>query len=109
MSQLLPLLILALGIWFWLDSVRTKELATEICSYACRHRNFQFLDDTVGLVRVGIKRDAQGRLRIRRWYRFDYSVEGVGRCTGNAFMLGLDLEAIELYTPPAVDIGQDLD
>ena len=39
--------LLLLG-WFWLDSLRARELATEICRAACRQRDLQFLDQTAG-------------------------------------------------------------
>lgn len=102
MTQVLLLLLLAAAIWFWMDTLRTKEIATRLCIHACRTRQVQFLDGTVCLVRLGIKRDANGRLRIRRWYRFDFSLEGIGRRRGNLLLLGLDLEALDLDVPPIV-------
>ena len=54
----------------------------------------QFLDGTVALVRVGIRWTNAG-LRIRRMYRFDFSLEGVGRRTGYIIMLGTRLEIID--------------
>ena len=93
----LILFILLLG-WFWLDSLRTREIATGICRAACERRQVQFLDQTVALRRLGLRWPPQG-LRFRRVYRFDYSEEGVGRCTGYLVMLGVDLEEISLGLP----------
>jgi len=95
----LPIIIciLLLG-WFWLDSLRTREIALGICRAACERSGVQFLDQTIFLRRLGVRWPAQG-LRFRRVYRFDYSEEGVGRRTGYLVMLGVDLEEISLGLP----------
>jgi hypothetical protein len=82
----LVLLILAV-IWFWLDSARCRETAVQFCASACRERDIQFLDQTVGLRRLGIGWTSSG-LRLRRTYRFDYSEEGHERHSGHLVMLG---------------------
>jgi Protein of unknown function (DUF3301) len=87
----------ALG-WFWLDSLRTREIATGICQSVCQRRQVQFLDQTVALRRVGLRWPRQG-LRLRRVYRFDFSEEGVGRRTGYLVMVGMDLQEISLGLP----------
>jgi len=91
------LLIAAIG-WFWLDSLRAREIALGICQAACEQRHVQFLDQTVALRRLSVRWPPQG-LRFRRVYRFDYSEEGVGRRTGSLVMLGLDLVEISLGLP----------
>ncbi len=95
----LPLIIfiVLLG-WFWLDSLRTREIAIGICRVACERRQVQFLDQTVALRRLGLRWPHQG-LRFRRVYRFDYSEEGAGRRIGYLVMLGVDLEEISLGLP----------
>jgi hypothetical protein len=95
----LPIIIIALAIgWFWLDSLRAREIATGICRAACEQRQLQFLDQTVALRRIGVRWPPQG-LRFRRVYRFDYSEEGTGRRTGHLVMLGLNLEELSLGLP----------
>jgi hypothetical protein len=90
----LLLLLVALG-WFWLDSLRARELATAICHAACKQREVQFLDQTVALCRIGIRWLPEG-LRLRRVYRFDFSQEGVGRHTGSITMLGTVFQKLEM-------------
>jgi len=86
--------------WFWLDSLRARELATEICRAACRRRAVQFLDQTVALRELRATRTDSG-LKLRRLYRFEFSEEGIGRRSGHLVLLGLDLEAIDLDLPEA--------
>ena len=98
MENLLAILALLLLGWFWLDSLRAREIATGISRGACEQRDVQFLDQTVALRKLGVRWGSDG-LRVRRVYRFDFSEEGVGRHTGYLILLGLDLEEITLGLP----------
>jgi len=98
-SLLLISLLLAVA-WFWLDSLRARELATGVAAAMCARRDLQFLDQTVALVRLGLGRSVAG-LRLRRVYRFDYSEEGLGRHTGHLVMLGTAVEEFSLGLPSA--------
>ncbi len=98
MNNLLAILALLLLGWFWLDSLRARELAIGICRAACEQRGVQFLDQTVALRRLAVRRTQDG-LRLRRVYRFDFSEEGVGRRNGYLVILGLDLESLSLGLP----------
>ncbi|MCG6965514.1 MAG: DUF3301 domain-containing protein [Chromatiaceae bacterium] len=93
-NSLLPFLALLLLAWVWLDGARAREFATVLARRYCEHRGLQFLDETVSLARIGIRWTNQG-LRIRRMFRFDFSLEGVGRRTGHVLMLGNRLETID--------------
>jgi hypothetical protein len=84
--------------WFWLDSLRAREIALGVCQAACAQRQVQFLDQTVALKKLSLRWPAQG-LRLRRVYRFDFSEEEVGRQTGSLIMLGQDLVEISLGLP----------
>jgi hypothetical protein len=95
----IPIILIALLIgWFWLDSLRAREIATGICRAACEHHQVQLLDQTVALRRLAVRWPPQG-LRFRRVYRFDFSEEGLGRRTGHVTMLGQDLIEISLGLP----------
>jgi hypothetical protein len=108
-SLALILVLIALG-WLWLDSLRARELATGLAAEMCRRRGLQFLDETVALARMGLRRTAGG-IRIRRLYRFDYSEGGMGRHTGHVLMVGTAVEDFSLGlpgngTPQAPDDGE---
>ncbi len=94
-------LLLAIG-WFWLDSLRAREIAIGICQAACRQRDLQFLDQAVALRRLGPAWRSEG-LRLRRVYRFDFSEEGVGRRSGYIVMRGLVLEELSFGLPDRPD------
>ena len=98
MDSLLAIFALLLLGWFWLDSLRARELAIGICRAACDERDFQFLDQAVALQRLGVARTPNG-LRLRRVFRFDFSEEGVGRRSGYVVLRGIDLEAFSLGLP----------
>jgi hypothetical protein len=110
-NALFPLLVVMLLAWLWLDSSRAREFANVLAQRYCNNRGMQFLDQTVALCRVGLRWTSSG-LRIRRMFRFDFSLEGAGRHTGYVLMLGAQLEAIddglprddepEAATPPIV-------
>ncbi|RKT44581.1 DUF3301 domain-containing protein [Thiocapsa rosea] len=98
MSNLLAVFFLLLLGWFWLDTMRAREIATEICKTACRQRDLQFLDQTVAMRRLGLAWRSEG-LRMRRVYRFDFSEEGVGRRSGYLVMRGMTLEDLSFGLP----------
>lgn len=102
MDNLLAIFLLLLIGWFWLDSLRSREIATGVCQAACKQRGLQFLDQAVALRKLGLAWRAEG-IRIRRVYRFDFSEEGVGRRSGHIVMRGLALEDLSFGLP--TDIG----
>jgi hypothetical protein len=93
---LITLLLVSLLIWFWLDNRRSHEIAVGVCKHICRQANVQLLDDTVSLCRIGVRRNARGRLRFRRMFNFDYSDDASNREQGYIIMLGTDLEAVTI-------------
>lgn len=101
MSNLLAVLLLLLLGWFWLDSLRARELAVGICKAACEASGLQLLDQAVALRRLGLSWRGDG-IRLRRVYRFDYSEEGVGRHTGSLVLRGIDLEELSFGLPDRI-------
>jgi hypothetical protein len=101
MSNLSAILLLLLLGWFWLDSLRAREIALGICRAACDARNLQFLDQTVVLRRLGLSWGMEG-IRLRRVYRFDFSEEGVGRHSGYVVLRGIDLDELSFGLPGEV-------
>lgn len=108
MSSFLPILVLALLGWLWLDGARAREFAITLARRYCENRDMQFLDDTVALVRMGVRWTREG-LRIRRMFRFDFSLEGVGRRTGHVLLIGTRLEAIDDGLPEPTEPEQPVE
>jgi hypothetical protein len=98
MNHLLMICLLFLLGWFWLDSLRAREIAVGICQVACQQRDLQFLDQAVVLRRLRLAWHSEG-LRLRRVYRFDFSEEGTGRRQGYIVMRGLNLEELSFGLP----------
>jgi hypothetical protein len=80
--------------------MRSKEQARAAGRRACDNAGVQFLDDSVVLTRVRLKRDARGALAFWREYRFEFSVHGVGRHPGHVILHGQ--KTIEL----SLDMGE---
>ncbi len=106
LTNLLSLLVVLLVAWIWLDGARAREFATTLARRYCDNRGLQFLDETVALARIGVRRTNQG-LRLRRMYRFEFSLEGVGRRTGYLLMLGTQLEAVDDGLPKTSEDARD--
>jgi len=93
MYNLIAIFTLCLLGWFWLDSLRAREMALGICIAGCQRKGVQLLDQTVALRKLGVCQTTAG-LRFRRRYQFDYSDEGTGRHTGYLVLRGLKLEEL---------------
>lgn len=92
-SLTLLLLLAALG-WFWLDSIRTLEIARKAGKRICEDAGVQFLDDTVAGIALALVRDQSGRRVLRRTYRFEFSDTGDSRLEGHLVVLGNRIESV---------------
>ena len=91
---------LAAAGWFLWSSLRAREAGNAAIRPACRAQGYFFLDDTVALDRIRLRRDEEGRARIARVYRFDYSDTGDNRRRGYVTLLGARVEEISLGVAP---------
>ena len=87
---------LAALLWYWLDAIRCKEIARAAGKHASQQAEAQFLDDTVELTKLRLRRDAQGRLVWYREYRFEFSRDGAYRIRGSLTMLGQRVVRLDL-------------
>ena len=99
METLSLLGMLAAG-WLWLDSFRAREAGIRAVRAACDADELQLLDDTVALASLRPARDDEGRLRLRRVYRFEYSDTGDNRRNGQITLLGSELLLLHLPRVP---------
>ena len=104
-SILLGILLLAVLIVVWRDSMRARERAIEVSRAACRSYGLQLLDDTVALsqIRVGRKR-GQG-WQVLRIYEFETSADRLSRRSGSVTLTGDHVDAI--YVPEPQDSGPE--
>src|SRR5260370_13344156 len=82
MSEAWALAALAVLAWLWFDSMRAREHAVAAGSLACERNRLQFLDQTVECVSLRPARDENGRVSLRRGYRFEFSDHGDNRRRG---------------------------
>ena len=62
----------------------------------------QLLDESVAVQRLSLSRDENGRWRIWRQFRFEYSRDGIERERGHIIMLGMRLKALVMAEPPTL-------
>ncbi len=95
-DELILLAAIAFLAWFWVDTLRARERAVQLCRDLCRARGLQLLDETVAQQSIGLGRDRNGRARFRRHYRFEFTRDGATRDRGNVVMLGEVMESMDL-------------
>lgn len=91
---ILGVLLAVLLLWFWQDSMGTRERANFAAQSACERARVQFLDGTVAFARLAFARNEYGRLAFRRTYVFDYTIGTMERHQGFVVLLGHRVEAI---------------
>ncbi len=87
--------IVGAGMWFWFDSLRARERATELARRSCTRDDLQFLDGTVMLGGLRLRR-VDGRVGLLRIYVFAFTADGTSRRFGYVSMLGTRVLQIEL-------------
>ncbi|MFW1676200.1 DUF3301 domain-containing protein [Pontibacter sp. JAM-7] len=96
LTALFWLTLMALMILHWWQSQQVKEIALRHTSKHCRELDLQFLDESISLRAIWLKRDNQGRIRFWRAYNFEFSSTGEERYTGRVVTLGRQVIALHL-------------
>ncbi len=97
-------LLLAGGVvWFFLAGRQAQERAERRAKLLCRRLGVQFLDGTVVLRRLRIKRLPQGQLGWVRDYSFDFSRDNERRETAFLQAWGGAIRITHFPEPPASD------
>ncbi len=104
MGEIIFLLLLALAIWFWQDTLRARETAVSQARRYCKDINYQFLDETVALVSLKPRRNFSGSFAFHRYYHFEFSLDGHDRYSGTAYLIGHQLQSIQLDHPDGIII-----
>jgi len=104
MLELAIVAVLGAAGWFLWDSLKAREAANAAIRPACHAHGLLFLDDTVALDRIRARRDDEGRLRLGRVYRFDYSDTGSNRRRGTVTLLGPRVLEVDLDLPRPADV-----
>ena len=88
--------VVAAFISFWWQSDKVKSIAMTYVYRHCKQQNLQLLDQTMVLKGVWPARDAQGSLRLRRRYAFEFTSTGAARSLGTAELFGNKLQSLHL-------------
>lgn len=98
MDVYIVLALVALGVWFWVDSLRSKEFAIKRCSAFCAENHVQLLDQSIYVKKVFPAR-VYGHLGLRRFYAFEFSLNGADRYHGVAIEFKNKIEYLSLLHP----------
>ena len=90
------IVILISAFLYWLDSIRAKEIATSHSRAACKKVLLEFLDETVAIKKVRLRRNSLGRLMFYREYQFEFTSTGEHRYKGVVKLLGKHLLEVEM-------------
>jgi len=79
MDEIVVILLILSGIWYWWDTQQSNEIALAVCRQKCTSAGLQLLDATVSRQRSWLRRGTGGRIQICRLYSFEYShIENTG-------------------------------
>ena len=95
-EELLVGLFLFAMIWFWLASLRAKEIANELAKHLCVKAQVMLLDESVALKGLSLARSTSGSVAFKRIYHFEFASDGSQRYFGRIVMLGSQLIKTEM-------------
>ena len=99
-SEFIIILVLISAIFYWIDTIRTKEIACMHGKARCKDLGVTFLDETVEIKKVRLRRNTRGTIVFYREYRFEFSSDGVRRFDGSVVMLGKVLASLDMSAYP---------
>jgi len=86
--EIIGLFALVIIAWFWLDSLKAREIGIAAVKAACMDEGLQLLDETISFERLGMVRNGSGRWVWLRVYAFEYSNDGSDRRKGSVHLQG---------------------
>ena len=101
------IILLIASLFYWFDSIRAKENATQHAKNACKKVLIEFLDDTVLIKKVRLRRNTRGQMSIYREYEFEFSSTGEFRYKGQVRLLGKYLLDVEMEPYQFNDIDEE--
>ena len=87
-STILIIVFVVFALWFWYTSSLIHQLAKQAAQELCAQQQWQLLDDSVALKKVGIARAHDGRMRFIRHYQFEYALPSGERFVKRIIMHG---------------------
>jgi len=94
-------MLAAFAAFLWWSGARAAaERAGQLGRDACERAGVQWLDQAVHAHSMRLRRGDDGRLRVERSFRFEYSEDGVQRHIGHLVLRGEQLVAFSGPTRP---------
>lgn len=90
---ILPAVIIAV---LWWDGMGAKEIARASCLRHCREHDVLFLDDTVALASLRLRRASNGSVKIFRRFNFEFTSDGELRYQGYIELLGRNVMQLHM-------------
>lgn len=88
LGHLLWILLICLGVLYWWSAYGIKQLALQATKVYCKKMELQMLDESIALRRISLKRDQWGRLKLLRFFNFEFASIGDERYRGTITMHG---------------------
>ena len=102
-TEIAFLVVLAVLVWFWVDTLRAREAGMAAARAACSAAGLQLLDDTVSTASLRIDRNEKGHAVLRRVYAFEFSDTGDNRRTGSVTLRGAQVVMVSIQ-PEVVEM-----
>ena len=96
MEDLLLVAMLSAITWYWWDTMQCKEIAKTAGKQACLNAQVQFLDDTVALKKLWLRRAENGRLQLCRIFFFEFASDGEHRYQGRIVLSGKQVREVAM-------------
>ena len=81
-----------------MDGMRSREFTTKRCHSFCQQNHVQMLDQSIHLKKMFPARK-DGKLSLRRFYQFEFSIDGADRYYGVAVEFNNKIEYLSLLHP----------
>ena len=94
--ELLALLSLIGTVWYWLNGLRAREIAVLAGSRLCQKQGVYFLDESVALSKLRLRRNHAGQVVFYREYGFEFTSDGAHRYRGKICLMGKQVTATEM-------------
>ena len=90
------LIIIGTVVWFWFDSLKSREAGIRTVRQACEEEGLQLLDETISVIHMKPARNEYGRLVLLRVYQFEFSDTGENRRRGSLHLMGQQVVMLNL-------------
>jgi len=90
------LIIIGTVVWFWFDSLKSREAGIRAVRQACEEEGLQLLDETISVIHMKPARNEYGRLVLLRVYQFEFSDTGENRRRGSLHLMGQQVVMLNL-------------